>query len=198
VSSQPPPPAPGTGQIEAPPRPPGQDAEPRRPRPGRVVALVIVGLFVIALAAIMYVAVLGQAERDDEGVISEAGDLTVLKLQVGDCFDEPGTRSPNETAEISSVDATLCSDPHDLEVFHTFELTAAELPNESALTSEVGERCMGAFEPYVGSSYEASELDIYFMWPSPESWGAGDRTVLCSVVKMNGTKLVGSAEGSGL
>jgi hypothetical protein len=198
VSSQPPPPTPGTGLVEAPPPPPSHDAEPRRPRPWRTVAVVIVGLFVLALAAIMYLAVLGQAERDEEGVISETGDLTVLKLQVGDCFDEPGAPSPNETAEISSVDATPCSEPHDFEVFHTFELTTVELPSEADLTSEAGDRCLEAFEPYVGSSYEESELDIYFMWPSPESWGAGDRTVLCSLVKMDGTKLVDSAAGSGL
>jgi hypothetical protein len=198
VSYQPPPPTPGTELVEAPPRPPSDDAEPRRPRPWRVVATVIVGLFVLVLTAIMYLAVLGQAELGEDSGISEADDLTILKLEVGDCYDGPRARSPNETVEIFSLDAKACTEPHDFEVFHTFELTAAEMPSEDELMSETVDRCLRAFEPYVGSSYRASELDIFYIWPNPDSWGAGDRTVVCSLMTMDGTKLVDSAAGSAL
>jgi hypothetical protein len=141
--------------------------------------------------------VLGQAERDEEGVISDAGDLTVLELQVGDGSDEPSTLSTNETVEVDSVDATPCSEPHDFEVSHTFELTTAELPSPDEIMSETSDRCLDAFEPFVGSSYEESELDVDFMWPSPESWEVGDRTVVRSLTTMDGSKLVDSAAGSG-
>jgi hypothetical protein len=180
----------------APPRPPGQHVEPPR-RPWRVAGVVIGVLFVLVFAAVALLAVLGQAERDEEGAISDAGDLGVLALRVGDCFDEPSAPSTGEVVEVFTVDAKPCSEPHDSEVFHTYELTADELPSDDAVTSEAGERCMETFESYVGSTYEESELDFSFLWPTSDSWDAGERTVMCSLRTMNGSKLEGSAAGSG-
>jgi hypothetical protein len=197
MSYQPPPPPVGSSPPPASPPPPDQATEPRESRPWRVVGLVVLALFVLGGVATLFLVLFGEAERDEEGAISDAGDLTVLKLQVGDCFDEPGAPTGTETTEIFSVEAKPCSEPHDFEVFHTFAVEAEELPSEEDLFGQAGESCLAAFEPFVGIPYEDSELDVNFMFPTPESWGAGDRTVVCSVMTMDGTKLVDSAEGSG-
>jgi hypothetical protein len=197
MSLQPPPPPIGADPLGTPSPPPDHAPEPKQRRTWRVVGLVALALVVLGGVATMFLVLIGEAERDEQGTISEPGELTVLKLQVGDCFDDPGAPTGTETVEVSSVEAKPCSEPHDFEVFHTFDVEAEELPSQSELLDEAGQRCLEAFEPFVGTPYEESELDVNFMFPMPESWEAGDRTVVCSVVTMDGTKLVGTAEGSG-
>jgi hypothetical protein len=158
---------------------------------------VLAVLLVVVIGAVALVTVFGQAERDEEGDIADAGSLEVEELQVGDCFDQPSVGSPGQVEQVFTVDAMPCSEPHDFEVFHTYELTGTELPSDDAVMSEAGDRCVAAFETYVGTSFEESELDFGIMWPTPESWGAGDRTVMCSLQTMDGSKLEGSAAGSG-
>jgi hypothetical protein len=189
------PPPPSSLPGAAPPPPPEPPVEPRK-RPWRVVGLVLAALLVIVLAAIALLALFGQAERDEEGAITDPGNLDALELRVGDCFDEPSGRTPDEVSQIFNVDAKPCSEPHDFEVFHSYELTAAELPSDAAVASEADERCREAFETYVGSSYEESDLDFVYLWPTSDSWGAGDRTVMCALQTMDGSKLEGSAAGS--
>lgn len=58
--------------------------------------------------------------------------------------------------------------------------------------------CYERFESFVGRDYETSTLDITMMYPSPESWQANDREVICSVYDVEANKLIGSAKGRGL
>ena len=58
--------------------------------------------------------------------------------------------------------------------------------------------CLPSFEPYVGRDYETSELYVTTFEPTPESWGQGDRGILCVVSTFEAeTPLTGSVRESG-
>ncbi len=60
------------------------------------------------------------------------------------------------------------------------------------------EQCLGGFEPFVGTAYELSSLDVIYLFPTQVSWQRlDDRTVICSVVALDSSKLTGSMAGSG-
>jgi hypothetical protein len=136
-----------------------------------------------------------QAERDADGAIVGAGSLAADELGVGDCFDDEP--SDEEVTEILDVPAVPCGEPHDNEVFHAFELRGDELPSDAEIEGQVDEECLPAFDRFVGSSYEDSELDLFAIWPTAASWAAGDREVLCAVFAIDLSKLEGTVAGSG-
>jgi hypothetical protein len=47
----------------------------------------------------------------------------------------------------------------------------------------------------VGVRWTLSELEIEVWWPSEESWGRGDRSVICTVMSATGNRLLGSQRG---
>lgn len=57
--------------------------------------------------------------------------------------------------------------------------------------------CYDRFEPFVGAPWTRSELDIEVWWPSQESWGRGDRKVICTVFPEDGSAVTGSRRGTG-
>lgn len=110
-----------------------------------------------------------------------------FELTTGQCFDEP------DSEEVLNVEIVDCADPHDLEVYET-----ADLPDQTfdAATVDTAafEICLAAFDGFVGTPYADSELDIYYLIPSEESWSDGDREVVCAVYDLSGEQLTGTAE----
>ncbi len=132
------------------------------------------------------------ADRAGDGSIAKAGDLDVLALQVGDCFDSPG-----EVEEVSRIRAVPCDEAHDNEVFFEFDLPEGDaLPPRQVIDDEIGARCIPAFDEFVGMAYEDSELDVFTFEPTAGSWREGDRTIMCAVYDLSGEQLVGSARGA--
>jgi hypothetical protein len=136
-----------------------------------------------------------QAERDEAGTIVGAGTVAADDLRVGDCFDDPSDLT-DEIVEVEDVAAIPCDRPHDNEVFFAFDLTGDELPSDAAIEELVGQECLPAFDDFVGTPYEESELDLFAIWPTEASWLQGDRAVTCALYAMDGTKLDATAEGS--
>ncbi len=150
---------------------------------GRLRALFIVCLFAITAC--------GGAQRDEAGSIIEAGSEDVFALQVGDCFDDP-----SEFGEIASVDALPCAEPHDNEIYHTFDLPDGDFPGDAAIDEAAFGQCLPAFETYVGTAWESSSLDISYLSPTLDSWKSGDREIACLLYDVNLAKLTGSMEGA--
>lgn len=140
---------------------------------------------------LLVLAACGGAQRDEAGSIIEAGSEDVFALQVGDCFDDP-----SEFGEIASVDAVPCAQPHDNEIYHMFDLPDGVFPGDVAIDEAAFDRCLPAFESYVGTTYESSSLDISYLSPTLDSWDAGDREIACLLYDLNLQKLTGSMEGS--
>jgi hypothetical protein len=123
------------------------------------------------------------------------GDEDVNDLEVGDCvemdvFDD----------EISRLPVVACTSPHQGEVVYAGDLFQGEqdFPGREAMLGRIRRACGDAFEAYVGTHPGRSELDVYFAVPSRATWSAGDRRVICFVIRPDGGDLERSVRGSGL
>ncbi len=134
----------------------------------------------------------GDGTRDDGGEIVEEGDLDVMSLKVGDCFNEV-TWDGDET---TSVPAVPCDEPHIYEAFYEYSLPGGIMPTDDELAQSVDETCTPAFGDFVGLSYDESTLDYFYFSPTQEGWDdLGDRVVTC-VIGTEGVEVTGSAQGS--
>lgn len=125
-------------------------------------------------------------------LLSACGQTSVFDLKTGDCFNDPAEN------EVASVGAVECSALHDYEIFGTVDHPAgsdAAYPGASAVEEVINSECNARFEPFVGTPYEDSELYIYYLAPTEESWGDGDREILCALY-LPDEQLQGSMEGS--
>src|SRR3990172_11626 len=75
-------------------------------------------------------------------------------------------------------------------------LSATTTTQAQATMAGGGERCVGEFEGFVGLSYEQSDLDLFPITPTAESWAQGDRVVYCALYALDLSKLTGSMLGA--
>ncbi len=116
----------------------------------------------------------------------------VFSLTAGDCFDDPDG-AVDEVTDLPLVD---CEEPHDNEVYAATELPDGDFPGPDQTLALAEDRCLPAFEPYVGQPYEASELFATWLVPTEGSWQDGDREIVCVLFDDPGP-LKGSMEDSG-
>ena len=115
----------------------------------------------------------------------------VFALGVGDCATDD-TSLEGEVQEVTIID---CNQPHATEVFHSYMLTDASLPDEAGVQAIVEEQCLPAFETFVGIDYYSSMYEVTFLSPTADSWDAGDRELLCLIVDPAGD-VTGSLAGA--
>jgi hypothetical protein len=94
-------------------------------------------------------------------------------LLVGDCYLR------GAEAVTGFVNVLDCSQLHNAEVFHVYEMTDGAFPGDDQLEQEATTECLGSFESYVGSTYDASSAEASYLAPSEETWAKGDRGVIC-------------------
>jgi hypothetical protein len=111
-------------------------------------------------------------------------------LETGQCLNEPDAEA------VRNVEIVDCSEPHDLEVYRIGELPDQTF-DPTNIDSASFEICLEAFDGFVGAPYADSELDIYYLIPSEQSWADGDREVVCAVYDLSGERLIGTAENIG-
>lgn len=132
------------------------------------------------------------AQRDEEGNVTEDASIDIFALKVGDCMPV----SEGE-AEISEASVVPCSSAHGEEVFFEFSAKDGDFPGRDAIMSEAETQCTPAFESFVGISYEESMLDWYPITPTEGTWESlNDRVTQCVVYDPNNEELVGSLEGA--
>ena len=117
----------------------------------------------------------------------------VFSLGVGDCFNDP-----DAIEEVSDVEMVGCGEAHDNEVFASYEIPGSDFPGQAAVQADAADGCLSRFEPYVGTDYLDSSLDVSFLTPSDASWDQGDHEVVCFLYDLNGTKLTTSVKGTGI
>ncbi len=156
--------------------------------------------FVLVLSAtgLFFYFLTPSADRDESGQIVTEGNVDVFSIQLGDCFND--TRSyDSEDVEVLNVDGMPCDLPHDNEVYAITNMTMSAYPGDEILTEAANDYCFAQFEIFAGIAYEASVLNITFLYPTQESWNqARDREVACVVYDMNGEKITGSSRGKGI
>lgn len=108
-------------------------------------------------------------------------------LEVGDCFDVP-----TADQRIEDLKSRTCGAPHEGEVFHIFEASAANAtyPTDAGWEALIYPICDPAFEEYTATRV-AERLDIgyLFLVPTADRWGAGDRRVTCFINSLDGSPL---------
>lgn len=118
----------------------------------------------------------------------------VATADVGDCIN-------NSTAagSISEFDVVDCDETHTAELIVKFDMPDGDFPGQQAIQEAFIEECTGsAFEDYVGAPYAESDLDIFPVTPTEQTWDqADDREVLCFVAPVDGSNLEESVKGSG-
>lgn len=125
--------------------------------------------------------------------IVESSDADVFTLKVGDCFNDEATTS----TEVSSVPTVPCSEAHDNELYFEFELPAGDYPGQTEVDAEADQRCLNEFASFIGTAYEASALDFWYLTPTQAGWEQiDDRVVQCAVWDPS-AQTVGSLGGSG-
>ena len=152
------------------------------------------GVYVVVAIAVFTYKVMTTADRDDSGAIVESGSVDAFDLRVGDCFDD----SDSFGDEISSLPGVPCSEPHDNETYAVITVDLPEYPGDDMMGEIATDKCLEAFDGFVGKAYEDSSLDIFPLYPSSQSWKNDDREVVCALYDMNYEKLVGTAQGSAL
>lgn len=108
-------------------------------------------------------------------------------LAPGDCFDDPDGPLDGDVPLVS------CSDEHDNEVFHTFDLPAGPFPDDLAET--VLATCDQAFAEWIGTGTVNDQLDWFWLGPDRVDWESDDRRVACMLYDLDLDKLVGSRRG---
>lgn len=120
------------------------------------------------------------------------GSEVATEAAVGECFQDP-----EDTSDVGELDKVDCDDAHDNEVISVFNLEGDDFPGADEVQSEAEGRCNEDFESYVGSTFEESDLDLFTISPTKETWvEADDREVICSVFALDGSSLEGTVRGT--
>ena len=144
-------------------------------KPGGRRAIIIVGV-IVAFIAIVLFAVRNNVAADD--------------LKVGDCFV-----IPNGTT-IQTVEKLACTESHNAEVIFVGEHDGTTYPISLTLDRFIDEKCVPAFEPYVGRSFDSDpEMTIGYFYPSRDTWDSGDRTITCYVAQPDESPMTESVKG---
>lgn len=118
------------------------------------------------------------------------GPVAATAVAVGDCLNGVVIGAA-ERATITSAHVVSCDRAHGLEVYATFELRPAdfdltdpaEYPGPARVVRAADERCAERIEDLVE---DPDAFGLIALWPSLESWAAGDRDVACAVFAPDG------------
>lgn len=143
------------------------------------------GLFFggIVLIGIIYTACT-EAQRNDEGVITDSGKVEATKFQVGDCFLEIATE------EFADAEGVPCSAPHAFEVFAEAKIPLEMTPESSQFATFAEDFCTENAYTYVDPSFDFMNITYDIIVPTDESFLKGDRTFQCIFLSTDGSNLV--------
>lgn len=128
--------------------------------------------------------------------------VSTFDLERGSCVVPP----EEVEAELSELRVVSCEEPHTQETYAVLPYTGgteqsraarAPYPGDAALKTFADGACAEAYEDYVGTAYSDSSLFFTYLLPSPRSWQANDRKVVC-LVTTTGEELTSSVKGSKL
>jgi Septum formation len=133
------------------------------------------------------------ASRGSSGEITKSGDLEAGELRAGDCFD---LKDPT-AEEIGDVTALPCTSEHEYETFFVGTMPPGDFPTDDGFNAWLEANCAPAFEAYVGTPLENSELEVFWLSPTSEAWNAGERSIQCAINHPTIHRLTESFKGSG-
>jgi hypothetical protein len=123
--------------------------------------------------------------RTVSGEGTSVGDLAVGQCATGD-------------VDRARVTVVACEEPHDAEVFALPAHPAAPgdpYPGLDALAAFAAEQCQPALEAYAGPA-AVDALGVVSYRPTEAAWAAGERRVVCAVVRGDDGPLTGTVQGA--
>lgn len=122
-------------------------------------------------------------------IVDAVGDESTW-IEVGDCFNEA------TDDVVSDIPTVPCTEPHDYEVYASFDIDLAKYPGDDEVSRLADEGCYAPFETYIGISFDNSALDYSYYVPTQDGWNDyDDREVSCIAFDPAG-QLTGSVAGA--
>ncbi|MGB8649359.1 MAG: septum formation family protein [Mycobacteriales bacterium] len=135
-----------------------------------IAGLVLAGLWTVVIALAVAAVVLGSDSGGALGRVADAGSTSV-----GSCL-----QSPTGDGSVSTL--VDCTESHDGEVYFVQDLGPTGWPGYSEVDKRADDACLGAFEDYVGTSYDSSDDDYGYFAPDEGEWASGEHRVVCVVL----------------
>lgn len=148
---------------------------------GLVVSLVMTAVMVFAVeraadTLFHQARALGALEpyEDVEGELSDNDEL-----RAGDCFNVPGGDLLDEDPFVYRI---ACARVHDAEITSSTTLSGPRFPGAEELKRSANEDCWRAQDAYAMDTWALPPYaEMFYFAPSRESWGDGDRRVVCVI-----------------
>jgi hypothetical protein len=156
----------------------------RRPQRGKglaIAGLCLSGLWLAGIAAVLVVNSVTAAQRSGTtGQITKNGHLSVFSLRAGDCFQNP-TGSQADTG-MAQVTAVPCASSHDAQVIAQLPVPGSAYPGHAALHAQALPGCRASIAAVVDRSKLTSTMKLLWIYPLPQAWTNGLRTISCLIV----------------
>jgi hypothetical protein len=139
------------------------------------------------------------ASRDQTGNIISEGDVDAFSVRIGDCFNDAVEVGEEESVVVEQIAGLPCTEPHDNEIYTIFNSDIESFPGNESMAELAHQECLERFPAFAGIPYDDSILDVFFMYPTSESWTQmDDREIVCAVFHLQGEKLHGSMNSAGI
>lgn len=154
-----------------------------RPQRGKglaIAGLCLSGLWVIGAIALIAVNVQSASQRSaTTGQITKSGNLDVLSLRTGDCFQNPSGNQP--PSELQQLTAVPCTTAHNAQVIAQLPVSGSAYPGATAFKAQAAPGCNAKLAGLDQSKLTES-MNLIFLYPEPQAWDAGQRVISCVVV----------------
>ena len=107
--------------------------------------------------------------------------MSAMSLQVGDCLN-----GLQEEGDVGSLPAVPCAEPHEGEVYATFDLPEGDYPSETAIFDQAEAGCDERLSSVAPDASEDPSVGLFYLYPTELSW-PDDREVVCIAISMPGT-----------
>jgi hypothetical protein len=105
-----------------------------------ITGLVLSGVWALAIATGVAVAVATSAHRDGGGQVAAGGSVSTREMRPGDCLNDL-----HDSTDLVSLPAVPCAQPHEGEVFAVFDLPAGPYPGPTAVDEQSNSGCTARF-----------------------------------------------------
>lgn len=143
---------------------------------------------VTALVLLLVAACSDEEIRDADGVVVNAGMLSVFELQRGDCLDP----DPDVSGDIDDIRVVPCEEPHQQEVYAFVDHPDDAYPGAAAVASFADGACTEALATELGLFLDDGVFFSYLL-PSFDGWNQqDDREIICVLVFPDREAAIGS------
>lgn len=155
-----------------------------RPQRGKglaIAGLCLSGIWVAGIGAVLVVASMTAAQRSaTTGQITKGGHLDVFSLHAGDCFQSPpGSQLDSGVGRVTVVP---CASSHSAQVIAQLPAQGSAYPGEAAFRAQAVPGCKVRVAAVVDRSKVTATMKLIYLYPQPQSWAKGQRTIKCVVV----------------